>query len=101
MCLYVCMQNRGFKYIEQTLTVYFSKKQQEPYEKHVNVVMHARHKYSVLLHDVRDIECKYGFLEYKYRTILHRSTADCTAASAHGQTTVKHGRINGGKLIIS
>ena len=29
-----------------------------------------------LLHDVRDIECKYGFLECKYRTMLHGSTTD-------------------------
>ena len=33
--------------------------------------------------------------------ILHGSTTDCTAASARGQTTVKCGRINGGKLILS
>ena len=58
-------------------------------------------EYCNLLHDVRDIECKYGFLECKYRAILHGSTTDCTAASAHGQTTVKRGRINGGKQIIS
>ena len=30
--------------------------------------------YSILLHDVQDIECKYGVLECKYRTILHGST---------------------------
>ena len=27
-------------------------------------------KYKHLLHDVRDIECKYGFLECKYRILL-------------------------------
>ena len=58
-------------------------------------------EYLFLLHDVRDIECKYGFLECKYRKILHRSTTDCTAVSARGQTTVKGGRINGGKLRIN
>ena len=55
----------------------------------------------ILLHDLRDIECKYGFLERKHRAILHGSTTGCTAASARGQTTVKRGRINGGKLILS
>ena len=50
---------------------------------------------------MRDIKCKYEFLECKYRTILHGSTIDCTAASACGQTTVKRGRINGAKLICS
>ena len=101
----------------------------------------------MLLHDVQDIEGKYGFLECKFRTILHgsspahtghavqrsatprgfllvlgppfdarqlcgvalrgaagvwpASTTDCTAASARGQTAVKRGRINGGKLILS
>ena len=54
-----------------------------------------------LLHGVRDIECKYGVLEWNYRGILHRSTTDCTAASVRGEMTVKRGRINGGKLIIS
>ena len=48
----------------------------------------------ILLHDVQDIEGRNGFLECKYRAILHGST-DCTAA------TVKGGRINGGKLINS
>ena len=56
---------------------------------------------STYLHDVRDIECRYGFLECKYRAMLHGSTTDCTAVSASGQTTVKRDRINGGKLILS
>ena len=45
--------------------------------------------------------CKYGFLECKYRTILHGSTIDCTAASARSNDTVKRGRINGGKTLLS
>ena len=36
----------------------------------------------LLLRDVRDIECKYGFLECKCRAMLHGLTTDCTAASA-------------------
>ena len=52
--------------------------------------------YLDLLHNVWDIECKYGFLECKYRAILHGST-DWTSVSARGQTTVKRGRINGEK----
>ena len=50
-----------------------------------------------LLHEAQDIECKYGFLERKYKPILHGSTTDCTAESAHGQT-FKRSKINGGKL---
>ena len=56
--------------------------------------------YMSLLDDVQDIERKYGFLECKYRAILHGSTTDCTTASARGQATVKRGRISGGKLIL-
>ena len=33
--------------------------------------------------------------------LITGSTTNCTAASVRGETTVKHGRINGGKLIIS
>ena len=40
----------------------------------------------IYTHDVRDIECKYVFLECKYRAILQGSTIDCTAGSARGQT---------------
>ena len=62
------------------------------------------HKYMYLLHDSRDIEYKYGFLECEYTAILHGSTTDCTAASARGYRrllTVQRGRINGGNLILS
>ena len=58
-------------------------------------------EYTMLLHNAQDIKYKYGFLECKYTAILHGSTTDCTAASARCQKTVKRGRINGGKLIIS
>ena len=45
--------------------------------------------YICLLHDVRDIKCKYGFLECEYRAILHGSATDYTAALACSQTTNK------------
>ena len=64
-------------------------------------ILYTVYIYTVLLHNVHDIECKYGFRECKYRTILHGSTTDCTAASACGQMIVKRGRKNGGKLILS
>ena len=53
--------------------------------------------YVCLLHDVQDIECKYGFSECKGR---YYTVQQLTAASACGETTVKRGRINGGKLIL-
>ena len=45
--------------------------------------------YLCLLHHAQDVECKYGFWECKYTEIKRH------------KTTVKSGRINGGKLILS
>ena len=57
--------------------------------------------YVYLLHKAQDIECKCSFWECKFTVILHGSTTDCTAVVSVCLLTVEHGRINGGKLVLS
>ena len=59
-----------------TLNLFVNWKQKK--KKHNEGKQYIVIEYMILLHDVWDIECNYGFLECQYRAILHGSTTETT-----------------------